>query len=116
MTILLAQSAHSFTAAQSLTLLLTTESLLFAALSISVTLSSPTLGGRGITRRDVFRLAAAVVTVLGFIAIAAGFAWWQIFGDNWPTGWLSRIEGIGIAVGIVAELGIAIVITKAVRD
>ncbi|HEV7564609.1 MAG TPA: hypothetical protein VGO31_01460 [Microbacteriaceae bacterium] len=105
----------TFSAAQALTLLLTTESLLFAALNVSVALATPVVGGRNIRPRSIFHLAAAVALALGVVAAAAGLAWWQIFASPWPDSWFMRGEAVGIAVGILAEVGIAVAITKAVR-
>jgi hypothetical protein len=96
-------SATGFTAAQSLTTLLTTESLLFAAFNAGVVLATPTASGRRITPTQAFLLAKGCVAVLAAVAIAGALAWWQVFGDGWPDSALRGIEGVGIAVGIVSQ-------------
>src|SRR5689334_13847595 len=105
----------TFTAAQSLTTLLTTESLLFAAFNAGIVLTAPSKGGRQITRTNSYRLAKASVAALGAVASAAAPAWWQVFGDHWPASALRALEGVGIAVGIVVQPVVAAIVVYANR-
>lgn len=109
------QDASGFTAAQSLTTLLTTESLLFAAFNAGVVLTAPAAGGRQITPTNAYRLAKACVLALAAVAVAAGFAWWQVFGDAWPDSHLRALEAIGIAVGITVQPIIGGIIVRSSR-
>ena len=72
-----------------LTSLLTVEGLLFAALSVSVSLSgSSTFGPKTIVPPAVLAFVAAGVLVL--VAAAAVFAWTDVLaGERWPSGWSS---------------------------
>jgi hypothetical protein len=104
-----------FSAAQSLTTLLTTESLLFAAFNAGVVLTAPSTTGRRITPQHAYWLAMGCVAVLGAVAAAGALAWWQVFGDDWPSSTFRAIEGLGIAVGILAQPIVATIIARSYR-
>jgi hypothetical protein len=89
--------------ADSLTLLLTAETLLFAAFSVIMLLSSPVPGGRNIKPLTAWLVALAVASVLSFVALGAFLAWWQVFIDCWPKHWFARIEAIAAAAGIAVQ-------------
>jgi hypothetical protein len=108
-------SDTAFTAAQSLTTLLTTESLLFAAFNAGVVLATPVASGRRITPAQAYRLAKGSVAVLAAVAAAAALAWWQVFGDDWPDSTLRGIEGAGIAVGIISQPIVAAIVARSNR-
>jgi|SRR5579859_792505 len=105
----------AFSAGDSLTLLVTTETLMFAALTIAVTLSQPVAGGRNMSRENVWRLVAAVTVTITVVAAAAALAWWQTFAQPWSSSWLRGVESAGILVGVIAEVVIAIAVARAVR-
>ena len=92
-----------WTGAQSLTTLLTTESLLFTAFSAGVVLAAPQTSPLKLSRTGAYRVAKACVGVLALVATAAALAWWQVFGDHWPPSAMRGIEGAGIAIGIIAQ-------------
>jgi hypothetical protein len=93
-----------------LSLLLTTEGLLFAALTVSVSLSaSSTFGPR--TSISPATLAFIAAAVLAIVAAAALLAWTDLFlGNNWPEGWNGRLEVLVLLFAIVAQPLIALVI------
>lgn len=80
-----------------LTALLTTESLLFAALSVSVALSGETKSGRMLVS-DPFKFGCAVALVITAVAIGAVFAWWGAFAGGWPD---NVTRGVGTSVLLV---------------
>jgi len=80
-----------------LTALLTTESLLFAALSVSVALSGETKSGRMLVT-DPFKFGCAVAAVITAVAIGAVFAWWGAFAGGWPD---NVTRGVGTSVLLV---------------
>ena len=93
-----------------LPLLLTTEGLLFAALTVGVSLSaSSTFGSR--TLVSPATLALIATGVLGIVGAAAGLAWTDLFlGTGWPAGWNGRLEAIALLFAIVAQPAIALLI------
>src|SRR4051812_26402655 len=93
-----------------LSVLLTTEGLLFAALSISVSLSaSSTFGAKTVVSPAALAfVAAAVLTV---VAAAAALAWVQLFsGAHWPSSLNTRLEVLALLFAIVVQPAIALVI------
>jgi hypothetical protein len=92
-----------FTTAQSLTLLLTTESLLFAAFNVGLALGTPVAGGRNISRASAFRLALFAVLALTAVALGALLAWWQVFVDHWPGSFLREVEAAAAVAGITVQ-------------
>jgi len=94
---------RAFTAAQSLTLLVTMESLLFAALNVGLVLAAPVAGGRNISRSGAYRLAKFAVAGLAVVATAAVMAWWQVFVDHWPESDLRKLQAVGALVGICIQ-------------
>ncbi len=93
-----------------LSLLLTTESLLFAALAVAVTLSGSSVFGAS-TWGPPWVLAFIATAVLGVVAAAAVLAWTDLFlAHNWPTGWNSRIEALALLFAIVAQPLVALVV------
>jgi hypothetical protein len=80
-----------------LTALLTTESLLFAALAVSVALSGETKSGRMLVSSP-FKFGSAVATVITVVAIGAVFAWWGAFAAGWPD---NVTRGVGTSVLLV---------------
>jgi len=105
----------SFSAAQSLTLLVTMESLLFAASTVALTLGRPVAGGSGISAKGAYRLACAVVAALSTIASGAVMGWWQVFADHWPESTLRALEAIAILIGISAQPLVSFATARAIK-
>jgi hypothetical protein len=103
-------ATSGFTKAGLLSALLTTEGLLFAALSVSVSLSAAsTFGPKTVIRPAV--LAFVATGVLVTVAMAAVLAWTDLFlGENWPTGWNGRLEASALLFAIVVQPSIALVL------
>lgn len=98
----------------SLTTLLTTESLIFAAFSISATLSLPTAGGR----RPFYSqgtFAYCIVAVLFAIATSACFALYATLQPDSPHGVNEWIRAAGIGIGVVAQPFAALAIAMAMK-
>lgn len=92
-------------------MLLTTEGLLFAALTIGLSLAAgSTHGSRTVVRPAA--LAATAALVLGILGVAAVAAWSDLFlGASWPDGWNRRLGAAALLLAIVAQPLIALVIT-----
>lgn len=97
-----APAAASTDVGTALTALLTTESLLFAALSVSVALSGETKSGRMLVS-DPFKFGAAVALVISVVAIGAAFAWWGAFAGGWPDGLSAGVASAVLLVPILLE-------------
>ena len=93
-----------------LPLLLTTEGLLFAALTIGVSLSTSTVfAPKTVVAPAV--LACVAASVLLIVAAAAVLAWTDLFlASDWPHGWNGRFEAIALLFAIVAQPLIAILV------
>ena len=91
-----------FTSASALTTLLTVESLMFAALSVAIALSSSRGGPRRLLpqARSMAAQVAGVLTVVGF---GASVAWLDIFARDGLFELTRLVPGMCIAVGIVAQ-------------
>jgi hypothetical protein len=88
--------------------LLTMEGLLFAGLTVSVTLSAAAPFGRQIAIRPAV-LAFGAALLVGVVALAAVLAWTDLFlGANWPHGLNGRIEAVALLLAIVAPPIIAL--------
>jgi hypothetical protein len=93
---------------QLLSILLTTESLLFAGLTVAITLAGATPFGRQIAVLPV-ALACAATLILGVVAAAAVLSWTDLFaGSNWPKGHSRRVEAIALLSAIVTQPAIAL--------
>jgi len=87
--------------ADALTLLLTVESLLLAALAAAVALMGPqAAGGRPIAVGG--GLAALIAAAITMVAVGAGAAWSSLYITPGPRGLTAWIEAIALAVGIIA--------------
>jgi hypothetical protein len=97
-----------------LALLLTTEGLLFAALTVGVSLSaSSTFGPRTVIPPAALAFIAA--GLLALVGTAAVLAWTDLFlGNNWPAAWNGRLEAIGLLLAIVAQPLIALLVALGV--
>ena len=90
------------TADKMLPMLLTTESLLFAAFGIGVSLAAPTEFGRSRFFTKGY-LAWLVGLGLTAVAVGAGAAWVEVFGHPWPEGLLAWLQAGALAAGIVFQ-------------
>jgi hypothetical protein len=95
-----------------LTTLLSTESLIFAAFAITVTLALPSESGRSsFFTRGWF--GGIVVLILAVIATAAFCALVATLDPTPPNGTNEWVRAVGVAVGICAQPLLAIPITVA---
>ena len=93
----------SFGSDRSLTVLLTTESLLFAVFALTLSFGSSTLGRVSLAgvARVVAIAAAAVLTVLGG---GAAIAWFDVFvNGRWPNEFAAWFPAAAIALGAVCQ-------------
>lgn len=96
-------AATSFTSSDSLTLLLTAESLLFAAFGIVVLIVRIAPGGTNVEPNIAWIIAGVLGVVIAAVAAGALLAWWQVFVDAWPSGGMARIEAGAAAAGICVQ-------------
>jgi hypothetical protein len=94
-------SSDYLSAGDALTILLTTETLLFAALALAADLSSPAGGVRSwIIPPRILAFVAIIAHLV--VATGAGFAWAQIYIPNFPTHLPDQV----IAASLIAAIGI----------
>jgi hypothetical protein len=107
--------AEGFTLGNALAVLLTTESLLFAAFALAVNLSAPTGRVRGWAVPGPF-LAGAAVVALAIVAAGAATAWHDIFlaeglGDD-----MSRVViAISVVTAIIVQPILALLLAMGLR-
>jgi hypothetical protein len=87
------------------------ESLLFAALSVAVSLSAPTAAIRNlkIEPRTLGSIAAAFLSI---VALGAFLCWTGIFIDDWPCTWRGALVALIIAGAIIGQPIFAWVIAR----
>ena len=105
--------ASVLAAGQAISTLLTTESLLFAALGVTVARTSNVK--RGDEKPPGFGIAIALSVVLAFVALAAASAWFELYMANGTQGVANVLQALGIAVGIVAQPVIAFMLAWTLR-
>jgi hypothetical protein len=91
-----------FTSAEAMTTLLTVESLMFAAFSVAIALSS----ARGAPRRllpQARSLGGQVAGVLTVLGVGAGVAWLDIFARHGSLTLARGVPAVCIALGIIAQ-------------
>lgn len=88
--------------ADSLTVAITMEGLLFAAFSVGYKLTEPTEEGRSAFFTQAW-FGWCIVTVIALLAVAAGASWWEVFGSGWPNNVGELLLGVGLLLGIVAQ-------------
>ncbi|HYP56031.1 MAG TPA: hypothetical protein VEQ41_07000 [Solirubrobacterales bacterium] len=103
------------TSGEALTIVLTVQSLLFAALSIAAVLGEETEYGRALPT-DAFSLAMAIALVVSFLGLGAVAAWWDAFITPVPKNIGAWITAVSIPVATVAESAFAWWIALAQRD
>jgi hypothetical protein len=97
-----------------LILLVTVESLLFAALAVSVTLAGPSeLGGPPFVRGS--KLAWSITGVLTIVSIGALMCWLELYaGSRWPCGFRAALTALAILIGVVAQPLLAALIARGI--
>jgi hypothetical protein len=110
----LATQNPSLDPSDALILLMTVESLLFAALAVAVTLAGPSeLGGPPFVRGA--KLAWSITGVLTVISLGALMCWLELYGgSNWPCGFRATLTALAILVGIAAQPLIATLIARGI--
>src|SRR4051812_35545684 len=86
---------------QTIATLLTTESLLFAALGVTISRTGSV--PRGQRRLPGFGIACGVSLVLTLVAFGGAQAWWELFGHGQMNGFSAVAQAVGIAAGIVGQ-------------
>jgi len=110
--LLAAAEGVGLTPRAALTTLLTTESLIFAAFAITVSLALPSDRGRSsFFTRGLF--GWIVVAILAVIATAALHALYATLQPAPPHGWNAWVRAGGVALGITSQPLLAIPITLA---
>lgn len=110
-------SPPNFSPTDALVLLLTIETLLFAALSIVLTLNE--VEGRvpalplNMQPRHLGWAALAVVSVVAFGALVA---WANLFASPWPQSFTRTVEGATTFVGIVIQPLASLVIAMGLKS
>jgi hypothetical protein len=108
-------TSETLSAIQSLTVLVTLESLLFAGFNLGLALAVPVAQGRNISQAGAYRLALGVAVSLTLIALGALLAWWQVFVDHWPTSALRAYQALAIALGISVQPIVTFVAAHAIK-
>jgi hypothetical protein len=96
------QLGAPFTPAQLLTTLLTTESLLFAGLSATVALATPTDRGRALPTGG-FPFGLFITAVITLASTGAGSVWWHLFSGGFPGNLSTALATSALATVIIAE-------------
>jgi hypothetical protein len=106
---------NGFTAANALATLLTTESLLFAALGLAATFSA--VGGRRLRKLPVSggALGGSAVLVLAIVAVGAVAAWSKIFLCPFPRAMGDIVIAVALLLAIVAQPAIAVLLALGLR-
>jgi hypothetical protein len=87
-----------------LSLLLTAEGLLFAALAVSVTLQTIAPGTYLPPFINKGGLAFGIFLAVGAVAVGAGATWWQLYAKGFPQDFFAPLAAsLAIAVAIVAQ-------------
>jgi hypothetical protein len=112
LTVAMAQGGLS--SEDALPVLLSTESLLFAAFGVSVALTAPVPGGRPPIVASGW-LATLIAAVIWIVAIGAASAWISVYTSPPPCGFARVMEGICLAAGISLQPVLASVIAWNIR-
>ena len=105
----------SFTFTDGLTILLTSETLVFAALAVVVTFALPS---NRIPRLplSVAWMGVLVVLFVALIAFGALMAWWSTFIDHWPAHFQGRAVAVVLAAAIVGQPLFAFLLACGLRN
>lgn len=101
----------SFEKKDMLAALLTTEGLLFTALSFAVALAGASqFGPKTIVKPWKFALGSTAV--LTTVAAAAVLAWADLFGGRgWPGSMSGKLEALGLLGAIIAQPAISLIVS-----
>jgi hypothetical protein len=104
-------SPAEFGAGELLAALLGAESLLLAAVGISVSLAAGSkLGSKWVVKPAKF--AFGNTAILALITVGAGFVWAKLFGGSaWPPGCEMRVGALALALAIIAPPIISLVLS-----
>lgn len=107
--------AEGFTFTSALGSLLTTETLLFAALGLAANLSAP--GGRRVRRLPVRGelIGGVAVGALVVVALGAAAAWSEIFLSDLPSELSEILIAVALIVAIVVQPVLAILLGLGLR-
>ncbi len=110
-----AEVVEGLTFSGALTALLTTESLLFAALNLAASLSTP--GGRRIRRLPLPGrvIGGGAVGALILVAVGALAAWAELFLCDFPTALSGILIAVALLVAIVAQPVLAVLLALGLR-
>lgn len=89
-------------ATDALTLLLTAESLLLAAVALAVAVAVPSRGVQRFLISPAW-LAMAAVLALAVAGLGAGFAWGELYWGSFPKDWPNRVVSGSLLFTIVLE-------------
>jgi hypothetical protein len=105
----------SFAPSDALLASLTVETLLFAVLTVSLTLVGA--GDRYVPKFIVKgHLTLAVALAITAVALAAGASWWEIFqSSSWPDGLRPMLEEWGLAVGVIVQPALGLIVWFVIR-
>jgi hypothetical protein len=105
----------SLSYSNALVILLTTETLFLAVISLAVTIAIPS--ARGVPNLPVspFVLALSAVVALGLIAAGAGFAWAGIYLPHYPHEVDLVAISVALMVAIVVEPFFALLLVLGIR-
>lgn len=111
-----ASAPPALSTTDALTLLLTVETLLLAALAVSVALAAPSEHGGPPAVRGP-RLARSITAVIVLVAVGATSAWLDLYtgSGHSPDGVRAWTIAIGLAAGVVASPILSIWITRGVE-
>jgi hypothetical protein len=101
----------SFEKKDMLTALLTTEGLLFTALSFAMALAgSSQFGPKTIVKP--WKFAMGSTALLTVVAVTAVLAWADLFGGHsWPGSLSGKLEALGLLSAIVAQPVISLIVS-----
>lgn len=101
--------------AQSLTLALTAESLMFAAFSVSYNLAQPTDEGRHpFYAQGIF--SYVIVFAIFAAAVSAGASWYAVYEPDWPSGYIEWMRAVGVAIAIALQPFFGLAIANQARN
>lgn len=104
----------SFTYTDALTILVTVETLVFAALAVVVSFGLPSSRLPKLPI-SIFKLGLLAVGFVTAIAFGAFMAWWSIFIGHWPTHFQPEATAAAIAAAIVGQPGFAALLACGLR-
>jgi hypothetical protein len=107
-------SPDVFTHANALAVLLTTEALVFTAISVSLTFSNVSHHVPNLPLKP-HQLGYVAAVLIGGLAVGALTAWWSVFASPWSCHFTKVVEGLAILLGIVAQPLMAWALARGLR-